>query len=50
VIVLRYFEDLKIDEIAEVMNENINTVKTRLYEGLRKLRIKMSDEILEEVK
>lgn len=50
VIVLRYFEDLKIDEIAEVMNENISTVKTRLYQGLRKLRIKMSDEILEEVK
>ncbi|MFU1794353.1 RNA polymerase sigma factor [Paenibacillus azoreducens] len=50
VIVLRYFEDLKIDEIAEVMNENVNTVKTRLYQGLRKLRIKMSDEILEEVK
>lgn len=50
VIVLRYFEDLKIDEIAEVMNENISTVKTRLYQGLRKLRINMSDEILEEVK
>ncbi|GIO29641.1 MULTISPECIES: RNA polymerase sigma factor [Paenibacillus] len=50
VIVLRYFEDLKIDEIAEVMNENLSTVKTRLYQGLRKLRIKMSDEIFEEVK
>ncbi|MBE9917032.1 sigma-70 family RNA polymerase sigma factor [Paenibacillus donghaensis] len=50
VIVLRYFEDLKINEIAEVMNENVSTVKTRLYQGLRKLRIKMSDEILEEVK
>ncbi|MBN6189008.1 sigma-70 family RNA polymerase sigma factor [Aneurinibacillus sp. BA2021] len=50
VIVLRYFEDLKIEEIAEVMNENISTVKTRLYQGLRKLRVKMSDESLEEVK
>ncbi|MBY0087432.1 sigma-70 family RNA polymerase sigma factor [Brevibacillus brevis] len=50
VVVLRYFEDLKIEEIAEVMNENINTIKTRLYQSLRKLRIQMSDEILEEVK
>ncbi|GIO99237.1 RNA polymerase sigma factor SigV [Paenibacillus lautus] len=50
VIVLRYFEDLKIEEIAEVMDENINTVKTRLYQGLRKLRVKMSKEILEGVK
>lgn len=50
VVVLRYFEDLKIEEIAEVMNENINTVKTRLYQALRKLRNKMSNEFLEEVK
>lgn len=50
VIVLRYFEDLKIEEIAEVMNENISTVKTRLYQALRKLRIKMENELLEEVK
>ncbi|WP_409174531.1 RNA polymerase sigma factor [Brevibacillus fortis] len=50
VVILRYFEDLKIEEIAEVMNENINTIKTRLYQALRKLRIQMSDEILQEVK
>lgn len=50
VIVLRYFEDLKIEEIAEVMNENISTVKTRLYQALRKLRIRMSNEVLEEVR
>ncbi|CAH0120225.1 RNA polymerase sigma factor SigV [Paenibacillus sp. CECT 9249] len=50
VIVLRYFEDLKIEEIAEVMNENVSTVKTRLYQALRKLRIQMNSEMLEEVK
>lgn len=50
VIVLRYFEDLKLEEIAEVMDENISTVKTRLYQGLRKLRVKMSSEFLEEAK
>ncbi|MGG4192053.1 MULTISPECIES: sigma-70 family RNA polymerase sigma factor [unclassified Paenibacillus] len=50
VIVLRYFEDMKIEKISEVMNENVNTIKTRLYQGLRKLRIKLSNELLEEVK
>ncbi len=43
IIILRYFEDLKIDEIAEVLNENANTVKTRLYKSLKTLRIKMED-------
>ena len=39
VIVLRYFEDLKIEEIAEILEENINTIKTRLYTALKKLHI-----------
>lgn len=43
IIVLRYFEDLKIEEIAEILNENVNTVKTRLYKSLEKLRIEMKD-------
>ncbi|WP_213996452.1 MULTISPECIES: sigma-70 family RNA polymerase sigma factor [Tepidanaerobacter] len=48
IIILRYFEDLKLQEIADVLNENVNTVKTRLYAGLKKLRIAM-DEKNEEV-
>lgn len=43
IIVLRYFEDLKIDEIAEILDENVNTVKTRLYKSLEKLRIQLSE-------
>jgi RNA polymerase sigma-70 factor (ECF subfamily) len=43
VIVLRFFEDLKIEEIAEILDENINTVKTRLYKSLKKLRITMNN-------
>ena len=50
IIVLRYFEDCKIEEVAEILNLNINTVKTRLYQGLRKLRIKMDIKNEEEVK
>ena len=42
VIVLRYFEDLKIEEIAEILNENVNTVKNHLYKALEKLRIEMN--------
>ena len=40
---LRYFEDLKLDEIAYVLGENISTVKSRLYRSLKKLRCKMDD-------
>ena len=38
VIQLRFFEDMKLAEIAEVTDTNLNTVKTRLYSGLRKLK------------
>ena len=43
VVILRYFEDLKIEEIAEILSENTNTIKTRLYKSLKLLRIKMND-------
>lgn len=43
IILLRYFEDLKIEEVAEVLGENVNTIKTRLYQALQLLRVKMSD-------
>ncbi len=38
VIVLRFFEDLKLEEIADILDENLNTVKSRLYRGIKKLR------------
>ncbi|WP_339320832.1 sigma-70 family RNA polymerase sigma factor [Paenibacillus sp. FSL W8-0194] len=50
VIVLRYFEDMKIEEVAAVLGENVNTVKTRLYQALRVMRIKMDDEPSKEIK
>jgi RNA polymerase sigma-70 factor, ECF subfamily len=43
VVVLRFFEDLKIEEIADVLDENVNTIKTRLYKALKILRIQMGD-------
>lgn len=44
IIVLRYFEDMKIDDIANVLSQNTNTIKTKLYTGLRRLKIKIKTE------
>lgn len=44
IIMLRYFEDMKIEEIANILQQNINTVKTKLYKGLRRLKIKINTE------
>jgi RNA polymerase sigma-70 factor (ECF subfamily) len=41
VVVLRFHEELQIDEIAKVMNLPVSTVKTRLYRGLEALRAVM---------
>ncbi|MDF2590765.1 MAG: polymerase, sigma-24 subunit, subfamily [Clostridia bacterium] len=41
IISFRYFEDLKLEEIAAILGENLNTVKTQLYAGLKRLRIEM---------
>lgn len=41
IIILRYFEDFKIDEIANMLDENVNTIKSRLYTALKKLKIEM---------
>ncbi len=44
VIMMKYFEDKKLEEIAEILNENLSTVKSRLYRSMNKLRIKLSAE------
>lgn len=41
VIKLRFYEELSLREISEATGQNLNTVKTRLYSGLKKLRIAM---------
>ena len=40
---LKYFEELTFEEIAEILEENINTIKSRLYRGLKKLKLELSD-------
>ena len=42
VIVLRFFEDQKLEDIARTLQENTNTVKTILYRSLKKLRVELT--------
>ena len=44
IVELKYFEDMKLDDIATILNENVNTIKTRLYRSLKKLRIRLEEE------
>lgn len=41
IIILRFYDELTLKEIAHVTGLNLNTVKTRLYNGLRALRRSM---------
>lgn len=38
IVILRYYEDLKLEDIARVTGVNLNTVKARLYRALDLLR------------
>ncbi|MBO5033675.1 MAG: sigma-70 family RNA polymerase sigma factor [Lachnospiraceae bacterium] len=44
IVVLRYFEDMKLEQVAAITGENVNTTKSRLYRALRKLRAVMEGE------
>ena len=39
VVILRFFEDMKFDEIARITEEKLSTVKARLYKALKLLKI-----------
>ena len=41
---IRYYEDLKLEQIAGILQENISTVKSRLYRSMKKLRIAYAGE------
>ena len=38
IIVLRYFEEEKIETIGQIMNLNVSTVKSKLYRAMDKLK------------
>lgn len=41
VVLLRFFEDMKLEEIAQITGANLSTVKSRLYKALKVLKINM---------
>ena len=41
IIVLRYFEEHKLKEIAKILAEPENTIKSKLYRALKKLKIEL---------
>ncbi len=43
VILLRFFEDLKLSEIAQVTKTNENTIKSRLYQALNQLKVEWEE-------
>lgn len=46
VIKLRFYEELSLKEISDITEVNLNTVKTRLYTGLKKLRVSMEGDCI----
>lgn len=41
VLILRYFESFRLEQIAEMTGESLSTVKSRLYRAQEKLRLKL---------
>lgn len=41
-IILRFYEDKTLEEMADILRLNVNTVKSRLYRTLEKLRRELS--------
>lgn len=44
-VILRFYEDMSISQISSILEENENTVKTRLYTALKKLKININEEM-----
>ena len=43
ILVLHYFEDMSLQTVGKVLGVNENTVKTRLYRALKRLRAEMEE-------
>lgn len=43
IVTLRFFEEKRLDEIADILDENLSTVKSRLYRVMGKLKIALGD-------
>jgi len=43
VVILHYFEDLKLADVANILNIKLSTAKSRLYKALKLLKIQLQD-------
>ncbi|QDM44965.1 sigma-70 family RNA polymerase sigma factor [Paenibacillus thiaminolyticus] len=43
VIILKFFEDMTLEDVAEILELPLSTVKSRLYRGLEKLKIDLEE-------
>lgn len=42
IVILRFYQELKLQEIADIIDMPLSTVKTNLYQGLKKLRSRLA--------
>jgi len=45
VVILKYFQDLTLSEVAEILQCPIGTIKTNLHKALNQLRINLKEEV-----
>jgi len=45
VLVLRFYEDLSLEEIAKVTGAPLSTIKSRLYRGLASMKPRVVEEM-----
>lgn len=46
VVILRFFEDMKLEDIASVTGDPLSTVKSRLYKALQLLKVDLQEEVV----
>lgn len=44
IIILRFFEERQLQEISDIVNLPLSTVKTKLYKGLQTMRIQLKEQ------
>lgn len=46
IIILKYLEDMTIEQVAAVMNSPVGTIKTRLNRALQELRLELKEAVI----
>ncbi|WP_127585660.1 RNA polymerase sigma factor [Paenibacillus koleovorans] len=47
IVILRFYQELKLDEISEILDIPLSTVKSRLYEAIRSLNVLLHNHNME---